>query len=54
MVVIGIEVGKDVDPINLLAVSKASCLLSSLVIATVLVAVVGVGLTTLLRVGNLP
>ena len=44
----------DADPINCLAVSIASCLLSSLVITTVHVAVVGVGLTTLLNVDNFP
>ena len=45
---------RDVDPINLLAVSNASNLLSSLVMATVLLAVVGMGLTTLLNMDNLP
>ena len=45
---------EDVDPISCLAVSSASCLLSSLVIATVLVVVVGIGLTALLKVDNLP
>ena len=45
---------EDLDPIICLAVSSASCLLSCLVIATVLVVVVGVGLTTLLNVDNLP
>ena len=55
-VVVGIhrKVVGDADPINYLAVSIASCLLSSLVITIVLVAVVGVGLTTLLKVDNLP
>ena len=44
----------EVGPIICCTVTKASSLLSSQVIATVLVAVVGIGLTILLRVDNLP
>ena len=44
----------EVGPIICCTVAKASSLLSSRVIATVLVAVVGIGLTILLRVDNLP
>ena len=54
MVSIGIDVVVDMDPISCLVVSKASCQLSSLVIAIVLMAVVGIGLTTLLKVDILP
>ena len=54
MVSIGTDVVVDMDPISCLAVSKASCQLSSLVIAIVLMAVVGIGLTTLLKVDILP
>ena len=49
-----IAVGVEVVPNSLLTIAMASSLPPSQVMATVLVAVVGVGLTTLLRVDILP